>query len=563
MASKPELELARVHALHPRVPHLATCDADGHLRVGALGDNAPLATAQIALGQGVGPVLAHGGSAQRPMLAWVGDDGLPWLWAYGQQEGLASAPTRLEHVERFVPRWSGGSGAVQGVWLSGHGRRSWVVFDIHPGGALLSNGRLSVHLDPPRRIIGAAASPNGDRVAILGADGLLQVFEDPQNDPCEQTDALGPALLLENVAACPAFTLRPAHIKLPIGGPKGFFSGHANAFWPVSHLQWVDAQRIAVHYQGPNQHKSASLEPEGRFFLLEVFDDAEIELLDERPLPGRVAPGGQIIESGHPLYPKTFEGMAWLVPDPRGALCISSQWGRQPAFIDAQTLSAAHQSVRWGHPRALEALRSLGLRWDGQEILLDTLRPDIVKAFGGEGARPSGPVEPVVVYDDGVQRLFIDPEHAERIVLFRPSDVPVGRILFHPVLSRLPDYARWRAKGGPTVRLVDFAIDAKGEILAMWRRPGGVEMWSLYVGDRLKAWRMPWRQDVVGRKLLLRDNEPGFLPTMVILEAKSGGKVSVSALDFGDRAPTALGEVTSAAIEALQIEDLHHLLDDF
>lgn len=566
------------HGLHPVSPLLAVCSVDGELSVVDIARRARVAAATVSISEARGGTLVLGGGAARPLVAWVGAQGLPWLWAFTEAEsaGPASSPVCLDGVADFLPTLSQGRAHCRRLWLSAHGR-PWLVCGAETGGGLISNGRVATHLEGAERIIGAGASPDGRRLAILREDGTLAIIEDPTRE-ASLTDALGPSLLVEGVTACPIATLRPERLRLPLGVARRALRGHDGAFPGVAEIHWVDDELLTVAYVGPGErerHGYGALRPRRQLLCVSVESEGSLCVLEQIPLPSSVDLGVQVLRSEHPLC-TVVEGGApqwcWLAPQPHGAMVGSVGRRRPVCFVEPEALMAHAGSLR-GHVAHLEGLRALGLRWDGREILLDRLRPDAqrlgphrVEHDAVVGGLRTGLVEPIWVRSDEVQVLAADPEQADRVLHYRPPEVASPRVLVHPSLSRVPDEVRWRRSGRPPVRLLSVDVDEDGEYLAMWRAPGGVELWSLRVSDRLKAWTLWTARVSLGVRVMLDVAEPGYLPAMFILEAiglvvdeegeQGGGhmRISVRALEFGDASPHWLGVMTVPVASGVDVE---------
>ena len=499
----PSQALPLLHALHPSLPHLATCDASGHLQILDLDALTPLNHHSASLDHASGLTLAIGGPPSRPLVAWIDPSGTPHLWAYTAKEGLAASPCPLPTLARFRPEISGAR--FDALWLTSAGSRTWAVLSASPSGGLIANGRLILIRDPH-----------------------------PHD---ATTDPLGPCLLAEIDAACPLPTLVPTTLQLPLGFRRPRLRHHPNLFTPATRLRWTSPQTLSITWAGPDLLKPADLRIDRQSIRVDLS-------LDPPSTPATPLPSTLDFETialdDHP------DGPRWLSPQPNGATLHAQGHDRPLSFIPTSSLP---DLTPLGHPRCALALSRLGLRWDGTEVTLDTLRADALSRLGDpDSSTRTGPVRPDTRVEGHSFTLLADSSRADRLLLLRPPSRPSPRVLPHPVLNLIPDHVRRRPLDRPRVDLLASAIDALEDYLAVWRRPGGVELWSLRAGDRLKAWPFPAAPGQADRRLILIGDDPDYLPELLILEAPAppgdaDRAVLVARVEFGDPHVQPLGHL--------------------
>ncbi len=424
----PSQALPLLHALHPSLPHLATCDASGHLQILDLDALTPLNHHSASLDHASGLTLAIGGPPSRPLVAWIDPSGTPHLWAYTAKEGLAASP-------------------------------------------------------------------------------------------------------------CPLPTLVPTTLQLPLGFRRPRLRHHPNLFTPATRLRWTSPQTLSITWAGPDLLKPADLRIDRQIIRVDLS-------LDPPSTPATPLPSTLDFETialdDHP------DGPRWLSPQPNGATLHAQGHDRPLSFIPTSSLP---DLTPLGHPRCALALSRLGLRWDGTEVTLDTLRADALSRLGDpDSSTRTGPVRPDTRVEGHSFTLLADSSRADRLLLLRPPSRPSPRVLPHPVLNLIPDHVRRRPLDRPRVDLLASAIDALEDYLAVWRRPGGVELWSLRAGDRLKAWPFPAAPGQADRRLILIGDDPDYLPELLILEAPAppgdaDRAVLVARVEFGDPHVQPLGHL--------------------
>lgn len=250
------------------------------------------------------------------------------------------------------------------------------------------------------------------------------------------------------------------------------------------------------------------------------------------------------------------ERVQWLPPfvDARVRSCVvdGERVLRSPTsngawFLKEGTLEKLRfvgaEELRGPHMRHTPVLRRLGLRWDGEELYLDRFSQDQMRFYQGarEEEWPSGPLqEPQEVLDaDKTHLLKLQDDDASRVLWWRIADKEGPWVLPHPSLARILGSMRHESTTRPRVALRAWGFDPEGDYLALWRNPGGVELWSLRAHDRLKAWAWGGRGGGRARVLLRREETP-YVPLLFVLET-DGEDVQVARVEFGDHGVRALG----------------------
>jgi hypothetical protein len=243
-----------------------------------------------------------------------------------------------------------------------------------------------------------------------------------------------------------------------------------------------------------------------------------------RALPRRADPRSVRLRHAHPQHPGGGEWIASPTPEGIDLLPLGRPGRRRRVPLAEIDAALAHDLG--GHPQFAGALHRRGLRWDGEEIYLDCLRPG-TEALADE-------TDTILTASDGIQ-LSHTAGQGDRVYWRQPGD-PVTWVLPHPVLAQVPHPIRhMAARRRPRVTMCAWAIDEQGGYLGLWRAHGDratLELWSLRAHDRLKAWYH--RPSGGPSRLVLRRPTPDHLPLLWALEVR-GGDIRVCLVEFGDR----------------------------
>jgi len=154
----------------------------------------------------------------------------------------------------------------------------------------------------------------------------------------------------------------------------------------------------------------------------------------------------------------------------------------------------------------LKSLWARGLRWDGVDPVDGLSQREWGELRGGEWVVVDGKTVALHVIDGQADRVFL---------CAKAGGVP--KVLGHPISKLGSEEMRRRAVDRPGVDLMAASLNNDEQYLALWRRPKGVELWSVRAGDRLCAWPLSgaggWP-----RRIVHGEEDPAFLPTLFALE---------------------------------------------